>query len=218
MCFSANASFTTSALLSVIGIASIKLSTTKQDKLLAYTPLIFAFQQFCEGVLWLTLPDQQPYGAYIFGMYGFLFFTLLFWPVWIPYVTTLTEQNSLRKKILMNFVYIGMVTCMLFLWFVPTSTVSAQAVGKQIVYTINLPKSTFIQTSMMLLYLLVIVPPLFISTIPYLWVIGLLLSGSYAISYFFYRYALISVWCFFAAVISSVVLVLVSRKKQFRKS
>jgi hypothetical protein len=70
MCFSANASFAASGVLAAVGAASIRETKTKRGLLYAFIPLIFAIQQFVEGLQWLTRP-----GAWsVFLAYGFLFF------------------------------------------------------------------------------------------------------------------------------------------------
>jgi hypothetical protein len=46
MCFSAEASFIGTAALTIIGAATFKTQTHKQNKFWAGIPLLFAFQQF----------------------------------------------------------------------------------------------------------------------------------------------------------------------------
>jgi len=55
MCFSASASFAGGAVLTTIGVASVSKVSDPKQKLFAEIPLLFAFQQFAEGVVWLTL-------------------------------------------------------------------------------------------------------------------------------------------------------------------
>ena len=56
MCFSATASFGASIVLSAIGVVSIKKVQHHYQCMFAAIPLLFAIQQFSEGILWLTLP------------------------------------------------------------------------------------------------------------------------------------------------------------------
>ena len=57
MCFSAGASFSAGVVLSVIGVATIRIVKHPSQLLFACIPIIFAVQQISEGVLWKTLPD-----------------------------------------------------------------------------------------------------------------------------------------------------------------
>ena len=57
MCFSASISFTTAAVLTVAGVITLKNTSNKKEYILASFPLIFALQQFVEGLSWLYLKD-----------------------------------------------------------------------------------------------------------------------------------------------------------------
>jgi len=61
MCFSAQASFTASAIIIATGAVCVKKSTTAPQGILACIPLIFGIQQFTAGILWLSLshPEMQ---------------------------------------------------------------------------------------------------------------------------------------------------------------
>ncbi|BBD55635.1 DUF6629 family protein [Planktothrix agardhii] len=83
MCFSATASFTASFSLSVLGVATPTQTTSKKQLLLATFPLLFAIQQFFEGVVWLNL-DNQSSRVYYIGIYVFLVFATAFWLIICP--------------------------------------------------------------------------------------------------------------------------------------
>ncbi len=59
MCFNANASFGASAVIGVIGILALRKVKNPSHYAFAGIPLLFAIQQFVEGVLWLAL--KQPH-------------------------------------------------------------------------------------------------------------------------------------------------------------
>ncbi|MGH8553728.1 MAG: DUF6629 family protein, partial [Methylococcales bacterium] len=54
MCFSAQASFLASGILTVGGIATLSQVRYPEQRAFAFFPLIFALHQFIEGCLWLT--------------------------------------------------------------------------------------------------------------------------------------------------------------------
>src|SRR3989344_2609319 len=81
MCFSPAASFIASGGLAAIGVSSYSIAP-KNQKLIASIPFIFAIQQAVEGFQWLSLDSNiSPTFSY-----AFLFFALLFWPVYIPWI------------------------------------------------------------------------------------------------------------------------------------
>lgn len=63
MCFSATASFTSSAVIGVIGVATLARSTHRREWLFASIPLLFALHQFAEGMVWLGLTGDGLPGA-----------------------------------------------------------------------------------------------------------------------------------------------------------
>ncbi|CAD5936782.1 hypothetical protein PCC9214_01658 [Planktothrix tepida] len=107
MCFSATASFTASLSLSVLGIATLTQTTSKNQLLLASFPLLFATQQFLEGMVWLNL-DHQSSLLYFIGAYGFLGFATGIWLILCPVSVYLLENNPLRKKVILTLAIIGL--------------------------------------------------------------------------------------------------------------
>src|ERR1041384_5110770 len=102
MCFSAKASFIAAGTLSIIGLLSISKAATNTKKLipLASTPLLFALQQASEGLVWIALTTGLPSHFYKIGMYNFVFFAGTWWPLWIPIVLYVLENDSVKKNLL----------------------------------------------------------------------------------------------------------------------
>ena len=80
MCFSASASFVAGALLFAGGVAAVKFSENSRQLPLAVIPLIFSFQQFMEGMLWLSLSFPEFSGWKTTYMYVFLIIAQVVWP------------------------------------------------------------------------------------------------------------------------------------------
>jgi hypothetical protein len=64
-----------------------------------------------------------------------------------------------------------------------------------------------------LFYCISTITPFFVSSIPYAWVLGIIIGIGLIIAYTFYIMAFPSVWCFFAAA-SSVLLYFMIRKNK----
>jgi hypothetical protein len=54
MCFSATASFSAGTVLLGLGALTLKLVRHPRELMFAAIPLLFAIQQWTEGVIWLT--------------------------------------------------------------------------------------------------------------------------------------------------------------------
>ena len=61
MCFSAQASFAAGAALLPAGVYCVTVALRRQRSALplAIVPLVFSFQQFCEGFVWVGLANED---------------------------------------------------------------------------------------------------------------------------------------------------------------
>lgn len=208
MCFSATASFTASALLAFLGILAIKKAHRQKNMLFfAATPFIFAIQQFCEGLIWISVPTDPNGILHNIATYAFLFFAFLFWPLWIPIAAGFMEKSGWRK----NVCHFSLLLGMLFSLFSITQMAQYSAWSTisecHITYPTYGSADNFSFTSF--IYLCAILMPLFASSIRYAWLLAIAIAGSLAMSIVWYSAHVVSVWCFFAALISGVTLFLI---------
>jgi hypothetical protein len=209
MCFSATASFAASATLTALGIYAFSRAKHPATYLLAASPLIFALQQASEGFVWLGLTNAAWQPFLTPAAYFFLFCALAWWPFWIPLSLALLEPHILKKKILINLLTFGTFFSlyMLFCLFYYGATASVQ--GCHIYYEITIPGE--LHNFLGVLYLIPGVLPFFISSIWGMNLLGIATTVSCIISYFFYHYCFLSVWCFFAAVLSMLIIAIIQK-------
>ncbi len=203
MCFSASASFTASAMLSLIGIASLK--KTKKAYLFASIPLIFAIQQAAEGALWLAFTHKYLFFLQPFATGTFLFFAFILWPIWIPLsiASFNTSKNKVRQAMLFFCFLFGLGIALYFIYVFLAYDTKVFIENHHIVYDIPLTLSQIIPAAAF--YALATIVPFFVIRNYYLYALGVLLALSYIVSWIFYTHAFISIWCFFAAILSIVV-------------
>lgn len=213
MCFSAEASFIASGYLATLGYLAWKKNNINRAKYFAAIPIIFALQQFDEGMLWLSLSRAWPMVQTITS-YGFLFFAFFLWPMWIPIAVRSLEHDERRKRFMTVLVFVGVSVALYLYGYVLAYGVQPSGSGCHIYYGLNIPYSETILGS--IFYLLATVMPFFISSLPILWLFGLFLLISYWLTYIFYYTYLVSLWCYFAAILSGfayVVIVQLNTKK-----
>ncbi len=212
MCFSAEASFVASAVLTTVGGVAIRKAETTPQKVFAAIPLVFGLQQFFEGLLWLAL-QQTIYGGWIeIATYNFLFFAWIIWPVYVPLSIRLLETNKARKKWLNLFLLMGGIISATLAYNLYFHAVTAEIEGYHIRYTTDY-EFTYPWVAGMLYFIPIAFSP-FVSAIKKMWVLGAMVLLSFTITALFYREYLISVWCFFAAITSVTVLWMVYRVKR----
>jgi hypothetical protein len=214
MCFSATGSFGVAAVIAGIGAVAIKQEKLPSHRMLASVPLLFAAQQVAEGVVWMTIgrPDQAWLQSIAVAL--FLSFALVGWPVWVPISLFLAERNPRRRRALAVFswagVVVGVYAAVLLIRGQPTAHIARHSIaysykehGPALVLALYLPG-----------YVLPTVVPFFISTISRAKVMGAVLVLSLLATFLIERQALTSVWCFFAAILS--VLIVLSIGKDHR--
>lgn len=199
MCFSASSSFCSAAVLSVIGFMAISKMRDIKQIMLASVPFLFALQQLSEGIIWYTAANPTGFW-YTFAVYAYLTFALIIWPTWIPIAIYNLEKDDFRKTLIVVLVCMGILLSFYFSVNLIQYGATANIISNHIYYHIILPYQ--LDEYAILFYLFPTIGPFFISSARYLWIFGLLLSISYLITAFYWSFFLLSVWCFFAAILS----------------
>ena len=209
MCFSAVASFTASGVLTAAGVLSIRQAKTKKQLPFAAIPFLFAFQQFVEGFVWLSLTDPTYAGLQDISKYTFLIFAQVVWPFIVPYSIYLLEKDETRKRIFIPFIVIGGAVSAFLAFCMVAFPVQASVEMHHIRYDLNLPWYNINYKGIP--YALATVIPAFISSVRGMKIFGATILFSLLVTELFFQEYVVSVWCFFAAIMSATI-VLVYRK------
>lgn len=218
MCFSATASFGASALL--VGFSLFSGYKLMQKRVIDYArldlvglPMAFGIQQFSEGMVWLSLlRDFSPLVRQI-SIYTFIFFAFIFWPVYVPFCVSRLERVARNKSILKVIQLIGLAVSVILLYRIIYFGIDAEVANCHILYSSDLTNiNLYLALMIMACYLLTTVGALLLSSLSGMRVLGILIGIAYVLSLLFYQHYLISVWCFFAAIVSLLVDQMVLRK------
>ena len=213
MCFSAEASFNASVVLGVVGIITIKKVKEPSQLAFACIPFIFGFQQLSEGVVWLSLTHKNFYFLQSFSTYLFLIIAQIVWPTWVPYSIMLMEKNEKHKKNLKIILGIG-VTLSVYLTFCYLFyDVRAEISSHHIKYDLDFPHVKHLLWLTALFYFIPTVISAFVSSVKRMHLLGTAILLSCVITRLFTVHYFISIWCFFAAIISVLVLMIITGLK-----
>ena len=199
MCFSAMVSFSASAGLSLLGIATISRTTSPRAVLLAAFPYLFALQQTLEGFVWLGNSDRYFSSIETISTYGFLLFASLLWLVLSPLSIYYLEQDLNRKRFLLGLTIGGLLLGSYIFGWIIYHGVSPQIFSGNLFYDLSF--IPYYEVSKYL-YLAIIVLPFLIAHNSKLKIFGGLVTISFILSQIFFQVTMVSVWCFFAAVLS----------------
>jgi hypothetical protein len=203
MCFSAGASFGAGIVLSAIGVATLSQAKSPAEKFFGSIPLLFGVQQCSEGLLWLALSNPAYVEWKQLGTYGFLAFAYIVWPIWIPIALTWLEHDRRRKKILLFLTGIGAAVSGYFLYCLLTFSIAVSVADHHIAYKPDFPLS--LKYISITLYVIATIAPAFVSSRKRMWTLGATLIFSYGFTFLVYTNHVVSVWCFFATLISVAV-------------
>jgi hypothetical protein len=209
MCFSAEASFGTGVVLAIVGAVAVRKAETPSWRVFAMIPLFLSIQQCMEGILWLSLPHPDFLLWQRIGTYGFLLFAWVIWPTYIPFSVRLLEENEKRKKILSIVMGMGACVSLFFAYILIFHQAEAKIEGYHIQYAQNFQYGYLVSWIVSAFYFIPTVISLFISSIKRVWLLGIVVLISSIITRIFFEDYLISIWCFFAAVFSILVLLII---------
>ena len=200
MCFSASASFAAGTSLSAMGVATVRTTTRRGERLFASIPLIFGIQQFIEGLVWLSLSYTNATFTSITS-YAFLFFAYLFWPVFIPFAVRFLETDVRRRKLFVSLQLGGGAISLYYLYTLVTHPLTTEVTGQSIGYYLNTQYNVVVAC----LYVLITCGSLLMSSHRMIKLFGILATASVMATYYFYKATFTSVWCFFAALLSAII-------------
>jgi hypothetical protein len=207
MCFSAGASFTAGVLLTFVGTETLRKVHKPSQIALASFPVFFAVQQFAEGGVWLTINQPSHAGLQTLFTHLFLVMAQMVWPVLVPLSVLWLERNKTRRTIISGLLMVGVAIALYYGYRMIAHSIHAEIMGKHVVYQDTSMDSSGLVA--IVFYLLATIAPLFVSSTKRVYILGIIMSLSFIVSALFYIRCLMSVWCFFAAVISFVVFYLV---------
>ncbi|HIK13712.1 MAG TPA: hypothetical protein IGS53_00185 [Leptolyngbyaceae cyanobacterium M33_DOE_097] len=212
MCFSASASFAASALLLPAGLYSVRLAALQNPKYipLATIPIAFAAQQACEGLTWLGLMEGAVTVTNL-GALGFLGFAYWFWLFWAPWSVAQLEPHPIIQRVSRSLSVIGLIYGSLLylpLWIHP-DWLEVDVFHHSIQYTTRLIFDLwFSQDFDRVIYALIILIPFFLASNHALrWFAGAI-AVSALLSHWLLHQVFVSVWCFFAALLSGLIVLI----------
>jgi hypothetical protein len=201
MCFSAAASFGTAAALTVVGLATLRSAHGWRETPLAAVPLLFAVQQYAEGLLWLRLESGEADRGAVILAHLFLLVAEVVWPVLVPIAALLLEPDARRRRWMLPFALLGAVVGAVLLAAMVVSPYQPSIRQHSILYANGLE---YIAGSE-LFYVAAVTAPLLLSSRRTIFAIGVMDAALFFVARYLYSATYVSVWCFFAAAVSVLV-------------
>ncbi len=200
MCFSASASFIAGTALSAVGVVTLRMASRKAEIPFAVIPLLFGIQQITEGMIWLSFRPSAPLPNATLTLIYSLFSHVL-WPIFLPFAVGRLETVAWRKKVLAVCQVAGVAVGLYLLYFIVQFPVTSRVLGQHIVYE----SPHFYIIAVMIFYLISTCASSMLSSRRIIRIFGALTLASFVAAYVIHVATLVSVWCFFAALLSFIV-------------
>ena len=212
MCFSATASFTASTVLATAGVFSVNKVCEIRYIPLALIPFVFAFQQFCEGIVWMSFRYHGLVN--LRETFGFLYLIIAqgIWPIVVPFSIWLLEPKNFRKNILTFLMFVGLIIGCYLGFQISTFPFTISVNKHHLIYSPHRGSISLFNNG--LLYFLAVAIPPFLSSLRGMIAFGFFILTSFLFSVLYFPDNIISIWCYFAAVIS-LIIYLIIRKPVF---
>jgi hypothetical protein len=188
MCFSPDADFTAGAVVSGIGVATLRRVRVRRELIVGALPLLFGLHQLVEAFVWLRLRDEVSAGVGDAAKETYIVFAHAALPALVPLGFTLLEPDRRRARWMWPLVGLGSALGAYLLWQVTAFPVAAYPLAHCVDYV------------------LVTCGPALISSPPRLRWFGLVsLAG--VIGAALVRFdELTSVWCVYVSLVSVLIL------------
>jgi len=198
-------------MITAIGVMTVRRNSDPSRRMFSAIPLIFGVQQISEGFVWVALQSSGNDLMLTIASYLFLFAAVILWPVYLPLSVMLMEKTKLRRQIIWFLFITGLVAALYYAIGILLFDVTPQISSHHIKYANEFPRPP--ANSIFILYLIATLTPLFVSSVRKMWLLGLLMTISCLITGIFFREFLTSVWCFFAALISMVIYLIIAARQ-----
>ncbi len=222
MCFSEPVSFAVGGLLIAGGVLAIWKSYKINMRYfpVALMPVMAGIQQFSEGFVWMGMSNGDPSMVW-WGAMGFILFSWLMWPTWIPFSMYFLEPpNSKRKKSLLLFALAGLIFGLIL--YIPHlfnyGWINVSINNFSLAYEDTMFLDYLIpREATYAIYLFLIITPPLISTYFHMRLFGFTLIAVVVVVWVFLTYAYISFFCLLAGIATMHLTYIILRNKCCRE-
>ena len=192
--------FVLSGIIGIIGIKTLRRVSLPNEVVLASLPLLFAIHEFAQGFVWLGIYGYIEPRALEISESIFVFYAQGLLQFIVPLAIWLIEPKGIRRDVIAIFMIIGAVLSVYTLWGLSIQPTSV-TLKNHLLYYVN-PMTDYHLVA--ILYILTTCGSLMMSKNISIQLFGWLNLLGINLVYWTIPYALTSLWCLYAAVVSTV--------------
>jgi hypothetical protein len=192
--------FTISAAIGIIGIKTLRKVSSPNEVVFASLPILFAIHQFTQAFVWLGLYGYIEPRALEIAESIFVFFAQGLLQFLVPLAIWLIEPKGFRKNTIAILMVIGAFLSAYTMWGLSVQPTSV-SIQNHLLYYVN---PTTDKHWVGIIYVLTTCGSLILSRNISIQLFGWLNFLGISIVFFIAPYAVTSLWCLYAAIVSTV--------------
>jgi hypothetical protein len=197
VCFSLLASVSAGTVLTVAGVATWKMAGRRAERPLALIPLLFGLQQLTEGAVWWSL-GRHDVAVTAASSFVYMLFSHVLWPFFVPFAVLSMEVVAWRRRVVSACLVLGTAVGLHLLSTMVRAPSIARVAGSSLQY--DRPSLSIIG-----LYLLATCGGALVSSHRILRIMGIAALGLASVTLWLYLAVFVSVWCFFSAILTLLI-------------
>ena len=202
MCFSPQADFTAGAVVTLVGVETLRQVRMRREWVVGGLPLLFGVHQLVEGFVWLGLRGQVSSGLGDTAKHAYIIFAHAILPALVPLGFALLEPDRRRARWIWPMTGVGSLLGAYLLWQVTAYPVGAHQQARCIDYTTHTPNDVLIGA----LYVVVTCGPALISSRRHMRWFGVVSLAGVIAAALVRVDQLTSLWCVYVALVSVLIL------------
>jgi hypothetical protein len=202
MCFSPEADFTAGAVVSAVGVQTLRCVRVRRELIIGSLPLALGLHQLVEAFVWLGLRGEVSRTVADTATEAYIVFAHAVLPAIVPVGFALLEPRRAQANALWPLAVLGVALGGYLLWQVTAYPVGAQEQAHCIDYTTHAPNDYLLGV----LYVAATCGPALLSSLAYLRLFGLIGLVGAIVTAAIRVDELTSLWCVYVAIVSVLIL------------
>ena len=202
MCFSPEADLVVGGMVVAIGVDALRHVREPKQVLLASLPLLVGLHQVDEAFVWLGLQGHVSESIERVGVWVYLIFALAALPAIVPVAVFAVERSAARRKIIAAFAALGIAVGVSLAVAVFRGSVNAVIDGRHIAYDVSALHQGAQLTG---LYVVAACGALVLCSYRDIALLGVLNLIAVPVLMWMTVSGFISLWCFWAAIVSIII-------------
>ncbi|HEV7524716.1 MAG TPA: DUF6629 family protein [Acidimicrobiia bacterium] len=202
MCFSPDADAVVGGIVVVIGVDALRHVREPKQILIASLPLLFGLHQIDEAFVWWGLQGHVSESVERVGVWVYMLFALAALPALVPVAVFAIEPSAGRRRVVASFAALGIAVGVALASSLFRGSVDAAIDGRHIAYNVSALSQGRDLTA---LYVVAACGALAACSYRDIAALGLLNLVAVPLLMWLTVSGFISIWCFWAAIVSVVV-------------